>query len=148
MTDLVFATNTANAQNMLKHLVASDEQFSPPLSSRVNLSEYCEKLALNATRFEAWSDKTLIGLVAAYCTHPERGFAHISSVSVLSAYTGQGIARRLMNTCRDYAASAGFERLTLEVDPQAFAALELYKKMGFKVDDPPDRAAIKMTLAL
>jgi hypothetical protein len=71
--------NQADAGAILEHLQRCDDQFTPPLSSRVNLKDYAAKLALNAERFEIFDDGKLVALVAMYL-NPDCAF--ISNVSV------------------------------------------------------------------
>ena len=88
-----YTVNQASAQLIAEHLLRCDADFIPQLSSRVEISSYSQKIASKATRWEAWSDGTLVGLVAAYCNNSESGTAYISTVSVLPEWTGRGIAR-------------------------------------------------------
>ncbi len=149
---LLFSINTSKAQEIKRHLVACDETFHPPLSSKVDLAEYSKKLADCATRFEAWSDGELVGLVSAYCDNVESGSAYVTNVSVLPAFTGRGIARRLLSSCRDHASGKGFVSLSLEVDPKAQSALYLYHGLGFQFEDLDStkvgRMALKLTEAV
>jgi ribosomal protein S18 acetylase RimI-like enzyme len=145
---LDFAENRASAQDILDHLAACDETFCPRLSSRVNLAAYSQKIASKAQRFEAWSTGELVGLVAAYWSDTDGGIVFVSNVSVLPNYTGQGIARRLMISCRDQASEKGFVCLSLEVDPNAHPALYLYQRLGFQIEDSDGAKPIRMALQL
>ena len=145
---LLFSIDTSGAQEIKRHLVACDETFHPHLSSKVDLAEYSTKLANCATRFEAWSDGALVGLVSVYCNNIESGSAYITNVSVLPAFTGRGIARRLLSSCRDHASNKGFVCLSLEVDPNAQSALYLYQRLGFQFEDLHSTKAGRMALKL
>ncbi|WP_298922048.1 GNAT family N-acetyltransferase [uncultured Roseobacter sp.] len=129
---LRFTTDHANTQDIARHLEICDQAFHPPLSSRVNLSEYAYKLTKNAIRFEAWFEHDLIGLVAIYCNATDRVSAFVSNVSVVPAFAGRGIAKQLMATCIGHARSLNFSRISLEVAPAAVAALRLYEGLGFQ----------------
>ena len=126
-----FDFNKANAAQLAVHLRACDEVFPPPLSERVNVSDYVTKVAGRAQCFEAWVNCELVGLVAAYCNDPKRYTAFITSVSVLPIWQGQGIASRLMEICIGYVRNLGFKRIVLEVDGSNVAAVKLYKRHGF-----------------
>ncbi len=145
---LEFATGKASAPEIERHLIDSDHTFHPPLSSRVSIGDYSRKIAARAIRFEAWSGRALVGLVAAYCTDPNGGTAFVTNVSVAPPYTGLGIARQLMTSCRDYVSEAGFARLELEVDQGAYPALRLYQGMGFHSEASGTRTTRRLVLDL
>ena len=89
-----YLTNKASVAEIADHLLRCDTDFVPPLVGRVEITDYAKKIANMAMRFEAWAGGTLIGLVAAYCNHQESRIAYITSVSVLRAWMGKGIAAR------------------------------------------------------
>lgn len=145
--------NCSGREDILRHFAACDASFDPPLSVRVNLSAYAEKLADHATRFEIWAgedlkDSNLIGLVAVYCNAPDRLKAFISNVSVIPDHTGQGIARRLMEAALVHLRARGFTKVELEVSTGATAALGLYKTLGFLGDEARGQPLRKMILWL
>ena len=78
-----YLSNKASEAEIAEHLSRCDADFVPPLSGRVEINDYAKKIASKATRFEAWSGGTLVGLVAAYCNDQEKHIAYITSVSVL-----------------------------------------------------------------
>jgi len=144
---LNFARDRAGAAVIVEHLADCDGQFVPQLSSRVDLAAYGIKLAAHATRFEAWDEGRLVGLVAAYLNDPERWSAFISNVSVAPDRHGEGIASRLLVQCIDHARAAGFARLALSVDARNDRARALYSKHGF-VDGKADGPDVDMILEL
>jgi ribosomal protein S18 acetylase RimI-like enzyme len=126
-----FGQNEASEAEIARHLQRCDSGFTPPLSKRVDIGDYASKIASNAVRFEAWSGPELIGLVAAYCNDAKRRAAFVTSVSVIGAWQGRGLASRLMNRCVSHARTHGFRRIELDVVDQNAAALKLYEKTGF-----------------
>ena len=133
--DLEFATNRATAEDIAVHLTGCDASFIPRLSLRVDLSAYSQKLANLAETFEAWSGDTLVGLVAVYCNDRETRVAHISSVSVLAAWSGQGIASRLVRQGIAGALAEGMDRISLEVHRDNAPAIGLYERCGFATSE-------------
>lgn len=127
------ACNRADAACVAAHLRACDGSFVPSLSARVGLEAYAAKIAQFAERTEAWSGMELTGLVAAYANDPERRTAFITSVSVLPAWQGQGLASRLLLACIERVLGLGFEGIELEVDARNTEATKLYRKHGFVV---------------
>lgn len=130
-----YLLNKASAAQIADHLLRCDVDFVPPLSGRVEINDYARKIESKATRFEAWSDGTLVGLVAAYCNDQESRIAYITSVSVLRAWTGKGIAARLMSQCIEHAKASGMRQISLEVGGDNAPAIKLYKKSGFEISN-------------
>lgn len=129
--EIEYLLNKASAAEIAEHLVRCDADFVPPLSGRVDIGDYAYKIASKATRFEAWSDGALIGLVAVYCNDQERCIAYITSVSVASEWAGKGIAANLMGRCAEYAEALGMRQISLEVASDNVPAIKLYEKIGF-----------------
>jgi ribosomal protein S18 acetylase RimI-like enzyme len=142
-----YASNKASETEIVKHLSHCDVDFVPPLSSRVAINDYARKIVSKATRFEAWSGGTLVGLVAAYCNDHEKRTAYITSVSVLKAWAGKGIATHLMTLCIKHAHALGMVRVSLEVALDNTSATKLYEKNGF-VLDKADTPFVTMNLYL
>jgi len=130
-----YCVNVATADEIAEHLRKSDADFVPPLSGRVEISDYARKIANHATRLEAWSAGTLIGLVAAYNNDFEARIAHITSVSVIREWTGKGIASRLVAQCIEHAKASGMRLISLEVARNNAPAIKLYEKYGFVAID-------------
>jgi len=139
-----FRVDSAEAGTLLAHLRAADGSFQPPLSSRVDLAAYADKLASHARRVEAWHDDTLAGLIAMYANGAtQEGF--ITNVSVLPEHQGQGIAGKLLTRVLALATDLRLCRLRLEVHADNTAALALYRRHGFS---PEASASAGATLFL
>jgi ribosomal protein S18 acetylase RimI-like enzyme len=143
----MLARNRSDRDAVETYLRACDAAFRPPLSERVDLTAYAEKIAARAERFEAWDGARLAGLVAAYCNDPERRAAFVTSVSVAPQLHGRGVASRLLGACIDHARASGFARVELEVDARNEPALALYRRHGF-VPAGPQGQARSLHLAL
>jgi len=126
-----YLLNKASAAEIAEHLTRCDADFVPPLSCRVEIKSYAQKIASKAMRFEAWLGGTLVGLVAAYCNDEEKRIAYLTSVSVLRAWTGTGIAASLVAECVEYAKASGMRQIRLEVASDNTRAITLYGKNGF-----------------
>ena len=106
-----YKTKTANANDISLHLLACDDSFIPALSSRINISDYAQKIYDKAITFEAWNKNELIGLIATYFTQPESGIAFITNVSVSKKYNGKGIASKLLSNCITYAVKTNYKEI-------------------------------------
>ncbi|MBU2891934.1 GNAT family N-acetyltransferase [Colwellia sp. D2M02] len=124
---------TAQHSDIEAHLLSCDALFTPKLSSYVNIHAYSGKIASNAVTFEAWSQKNLIGLVAAY--YNTSGEVFITNVSITKPFTGQGIARTLIMQCIKKAKEHSATSICLEVHPSNTSALLFYKKLGFTIKE-------------
>lgn len=140
-----YSRNRADEARLLAYLQAVDAHFVPVLSTRVDLSGYAAKLCARAERFEAWNGTALVGLVAAYCNMPAVAF--VTSVSVLPAWQGRGVARELLRQCLHHVQQAGLSSVALEVSPQATAAVSLYKALGFVIE-AQDNSRLELRLDL
>lgn len=128
-----YRLDSVGAAELLTHLRAADAGFVPPLSSRVDLAGYADKLAAHARRIEAWQGDALVGLIALYANDPAQG-GFITNVSVLPGHQGRGIAGELLTRTLALAAELGLPRLRLEVYADNTAALALYRRHGFSAE--------------
>jgi ribosomal protein S18 acetylase RimI-like enzyme len=142
-----FRRNQATVSEIAGHLRVCDQGFVPPLGERVRIEDYARKIADRSERFEAWADGELVGLVAAYCTDPKQHVAFITSVSVVPAWQGRGIASQLVGRCLEHVRQVGFRRTELHVNSRNPVALALYARHGF-VTDSTDGHSITMSLVM
>lgn len=130
-SELSLRIKTANEKDIFEHLAECNNNFIPPLSERLDLTNYSNKIFEKSITFEAWHNDSLIGLIAAYFNDNEKGF--ITNVSVVQKYLGKGIATLLMNNCINYAKRNNFNVILLEVNNNNESAIKLYMKFGFIV---------------
>lgn len=127
---IIFKIKEASESDLLNHLIKCNDNFVPPLESRINISEYSEKIFTKAITFEAWNLKDLIGVIAVYF-NKETNIAFITNVSVVNEYMGHGIAGKLIEMCINYAEFNKFKEIKLEVNKDNFPAINIYKKHKF-----------------
>jgi ribosomal protein S18 acetylase RimI-like enzyme len=131
---LTWTENLATQEQISEHLRGCDRVFVQKLTARMNLDTYSKKLFEKAFRFEAWEDRTLVGLVAAYFSGGfSSSVAFVTNVSVLKSHSRLGIAGNLLGRCSDRALKNGKTDLRLEVDRGNMAAISLYQKMGYSM---------------
>lgn len=118
---------------MLSHFEKCDENFINRLQQRVTLQDYAKKIFDNAVTFEAWDQKNLVALIAAYFNDPAHRYGYITDVSVVKQYEGKGLASQLIEHCIDYARKNNFEEINLEVSDDNPGAIKLYAKFNFMV---------------
>lgn len=125
--------NTASAAEIAAHLRGCDACFVPPLSERVAIDDYAQKLTAHAERVELWADGVLVGLAAFYGNQPPDAF--LSNISVLPAWQKRGLARQMLTECVARARGLNLATMRLEVSSQHEAALTLYHAQGFTITD-------------
>jgi len=126
-----FCLNQATEEEIVEHFSRCDADFASPLSGRVNIGDYAQKIAGKAMRFEAWAQGGMVGLVAAYCNDSDRRVVYITSVSVLPEQRRKNIASQLLDQCIWHAKDVGFDHIKLEVDSENAVAIRLYENKGF-----------------
>jgi ribosomal protein S18 acetylase RimI-like enzyme len=126
-----FREETATKDDIQAHLEECGSDFTPSLSLKVNIDEYSEKIRARAKTFEAWSGKTLIGLVAAYMNDSRTRTGFVTNVSVAKAFMGRGVASALLARCVDRSRHEGMKAIRLEVGLESPEAIRLYRNFGF-----------------
>ena len=71
--------------------------FPIPVSEKVDLNEYCEKLWEKAELVAEVQDEEIRGLVAGYMNDLENGSAYISLVGVSRDFRNQGLGKKLVH---------------------------------------------------
>lgn len=130
---LEFSINQSDEENVAQLLQLCDGHFIPPLSERVHIAMYVEKITKHAERVEAWSDNNLIGLVAIYCNDKKKFVAFITNVCVSPYWQGLGVASRLLSLTIDFLHSQKFKSIELEVNRHNYSAISLYERKGFSI---------------
>ncbi|MEO7311363.1 MAG: GNAT family N-acetyltransferase [Chitinophagaceae bacterium] len=133
MLDIVFAINNSDDQEVFNHLAFCDRQFTPLLSSKVDISAYSKKITDKAIRFEAWNQGRLIGLIAIYRNDKTNGL-FITNVSVEKDFLGMGIAGTIMKNVITFGMEHKLQTIRLEVNKLNSTALALYYKFDFKLE--------------
>lgn len=130
--------NGCTEHDIRRHLVACETEFDPPLSQRVDIAAYAQKIRQRALTVEAWQGDVLVGLVAAYLDDRQRT-CFVTNVSVLPKLKRRGIASALLSELLNQAGKQGMTELMLEVSKTSKHAAALYARFHFTVVD--DRGA-------
>ena len=133
-----FKINRASQKDIFFHLTDIDYQFTPSLSSRVNINAYSEKIYKFSKRFEVWHKKRLIALLAIYENSLCSKNFFITNLSVHNDFRGNGIGSALLLLSIEDAKIVKPSYLSLEVFSDNLAAIHLYKKHGFIVKEKKD----------
>ena len=130
---LEYKVKTASKEQIYSHLKECDGNFRPPLSSRVDLLGYSDKIFEQAVSFEAWDGNVLVGMVNIYLNDESHRTGFITNTSVLKGYMKKGVASISLQMCLEYVRHLSFSRIRLAVSRENSAAIGLYSRTGFEV---------------
>lgn len=137
-SDLRYDLNAALANDIERHLDRCDASFIPPLSLRVHLPTYAQKVRQHAVTFEAWAGGDLVGLVAAYFNDRALGEGFVTNVSVEATWRGRKVATTLMGNALEWGRVHDYRTVSLETQRANSVAVHFFEKFGFKVVDIKD----------
>lgn len=123
---------SSKKERILEFFSLIDEEFIPPLSCRVNLNDYANKLADTANNFFLVYGSADVAHVAFYCNDFRFKTAFISSIGVSPEFQGSGAAGYLLQKVIERCANERMDTLRLEVDCENVKAVNFYKSKGFR----------------
>lgn len=126
---ITYKSNQSTRNDIYNHLCAVDNFFSVPLSARLNIDDYADKLYNYADRLEVWNEKQMIGLVAYYHNTTNNTF-HISNVSVEIEFQKKGIAHNLLSKLIEKARDLCVRKINLIANRTMFS---FYFRLGFSL---------------
>ena len=127
-----------NKTDVIGILQRLDDFFYPPLSSRVDLDAYSEKLlSVASIEYLLSENKEIAGLIAYYCNDTENKIAYITYIGLLPEYHGKGIAGKLLDTCISRCMLRQMCRIIVCADEMNEKVIGLYKSRGFKTSVSP-----------
>lgn len=135
--------NSINEELLFSFLKYTDDEFTPSLSSRVNLENYAKKMCDNAYLFEAFYNNELIALVAMYANDIISKKAYITYVYCKKEYRKLGIANQLIKNAFKKLEEINFKSCSLEVSVDNIPAINLYSKFNFIVTKKQQEKSLK-----
>ncbi|TNV22986.1 GNAT family N-acetyltransferase [Buttiauxella sp. B2] len=143
MNAIEICVGRASIEQVVEHLNLCDALFVPPLSTKVNITDYAKKLTDLALCLEAWYQGALVGLLCVYCNEPRNG-AFVTNVSIVPEFQGRGMASELVRNAIETVKEIGVDSLRLEVDDTNVIAMRLYRQFGFT----PERVTSQSTMMI
>ena len=119
-------------EDVLRLLNEFNMEFEPPLSLRVDIKAYAEKLSRYANFLIAEEPSCVIGYLAFYKNQNAMEL-YVTSLCVSSTYRGKGIGKKLLNHLYNIGLSEGYPNISLEVRKNNKNAFGFYKKMQFEI---------------
>ena len=123
----------ANPQELFEFLKEVDGYFQPPISTKVDLHAYAQKLAEHATNFVVKDNGQIIGLSSTYINnYPEMSFG--TYVCVKEEYQKDGLigVELMMNGIKE-AKNKGSKGVWCMIRKSDVALWKFYKRMGFSI---------------
>lgn len=133
--DIVVYIGKPRKKFIKEYLDNYDRDFYEPLSTRVNLDVFAEKLHNLSTTFIIVCKGQIAGLLASYFYDIQSRKGFITLVHINSKFRGQHLSNYLVRTVQSYAISINFQYIDLMVYRDNVSAFGLYGKYGFKVMD-------------
>lgn len=121
-----------------------DNDFPTPLTDKVDLTEYANKISDRAEILSVVKDNKIVACVVLYCNDIADCRAYIPLVGVLRQYRGLGLAKGLVRTAIRLAKSRGFNILGIHTENDS--ALQLYKSIGFEIKQSGYRKYLELKL--
>lgn len=118
-----------------------DNDFTPPISSKVEIEEYVKKLTTHGKVILCNFNDKIIGVAAFYCNSAD--FAFLSYLSVDKKHRKQGIANKLISRMIKYCETtpvSGIKTNTWKNNK----AIDFYKANSFKVIDSLDKNRVDL----
>lgn len=108
--------NTLPKTQLVDLLKIFGDLLPDPLSERVDLSTYAEKLQRNAEIALAYQNEQIVGFLIMYANDNDTRKAHIPLITVLQSYRGRGIGKVLISRAIALARQRKMLNLWLTVD--------------------------------
>lgn len=122
-------------QKMKEFILKIDNLFPAPLSKKVNISEYCEKILNKGIVIVAKNiDNQIVGILTGYTNDEINKLAYISILCTLPEYQNQHIGTQLLNIFTNIAKENGMKKIFLHTHKENENAISFYKKNNFMID--------------
>lgn len=141
-----YTKDVATLEEIELFLTICSDQYTPPLSSYIDIYEYSLKLSQFAIKYEAWSHKKLVGLLAAYFNQSNAS-AFITNLNVIADFSKTGVASNLIHIFEDELARHKVSAIKLEVHENNIKAIQFYKKHLFKIENQ-DKGKLLMSKSI
>lgn len=128
----IIAPKLSDKNRIYSFLKKVDNQYHTPLSKRVSLNSYAEKLALNAFNFFLTETDLDIAHAAIYYNELESS-VFLSNIAILEEYAGYGLGSLLLKEIEEFSISKNVETISLEADVNSDKLKGFYIDRGFEL---------------
>jgi len=124
-----------SSNEILLFLQKVDSQFVPfPLSMKVDLKGYSEKLSNYAVHFIVEDVNQMVGMCCCYINDPQKEKAFISVTCIEPHFFGRGLGKALTHECEKYVQKQGFKFIEFEVHIENIPSINMHKAIGYYID--------------
>jgi len=113
-------------------LESVNTDFPIPLSQKISLREYAEKIIEFGEIVVALEKNTLKGLAIGYTENLKGNSAYISVVGVKKEFRGSGIGKKVVQKFIEICRQKKIKSVNLYTHKSNKAAIKMYKALGFK----------------
>lgn len=138
----VVSTLEVDIDKIYIFLAHINNEYNPPLDTKVELRQYAEKILNNAILLVEMIDENVVGMVVLYCNDENTKKAYIPLVGVLPTYQHRGIASKLMKEAIAFVRVQGYK--LIGIHSNNMVAVHLYSKLGFTVKDDSERKYMEL----
>ena len=119
----------SNSQDLIDYLNEVDCDFGIPLSHKVSIASFANKLLANGNVYVVRYNNKCVACIGFYCNDIVNRIAYCQILSTKTIVRGKGFARQLINVMIDKCRQSGMKQILVDsINPTAIA---LYKSIGF-----------------
>lgn len=118
---------------LLQYLKRIDLLLPHPLSDRVVLAEFLEKILRNGRVLTVEDKGEIASAIIFYANDRIEKNAYITLLATVPEHQGKGYAEMLMREMEKQAGACGMQRVQLDTDPVNTGAVSFYSKCGYQV---------------
>lgn len=125
--------------DIVSFMESVDQDFDPPISTRVCLRDYADKLLQKSVVFIASYDNIIMGMASFYCNDTTHGFAYLGYLAVRKEARRMGIGKKLVSACIAYARKEQMRIMGTETAERNTGVIDFYQRLSFKVSGKSPR---------
>lgn len=129
----------SNPQKLLTHLKKIDKFLPTPLSARVSLEEFAEKVMEKGNALVVEENDEIASAILFYSNDTTSKNAYITLLGTLPEYQGKGHAGALMKAMEEKAKLNKMEKIHLDTDINNTKAISFYSKNGYKIESVKEK---------
>ncbi len=129
--EIKFINQKKDRASIQSYFIMNKDVFFSDLNKRVNLDNYCSKLALNAEQIWLVAREDIKGFAAYYANNSEYGY--ISTISIHKSCQNKGYGKKMLKEIIKKMTDKNLFTIKLEVEKENYGAIAFYKAMGFKI---------------
>lgn len=131
-----------------EYIIKYDNDFYEPLSERVDMDQYGQKLSDLSTTFILYKGNEVAGLMCSYFYDPSSKVGFNTLLHTKLEYRGKHLSLYILDAVKEYARKHGFEKIAHYTNKQQTSAFQLYIRHGFTVVEEEESGRCKVECKL